>query len=117
MAGGKMIFGSPERGTPDRDAFMSEMSEPTASPAPLSLPCDVFLSYRHVDPDRAFARDLLGRLEAAGFRVAIDERDFRPEATFLEEMERCIQESRFTLAVLSPRYVESGNTMEEAIIS
>jgi formylglycine-generating enzyme required for sulfatase activity len=55
-------------------------------------------------------------LEAAGLKIAIDERDFHPQATFLEEMERCIRESRFTLAILSSTYFESGNTQEEAII-
>jgi formylglycine-generating enzyme required for sulfatase activity len=77
---------------------------------------DAFLSYRHQEPDRSFAWSLVERLEGAGFKVAIDERDFRPEQTFLEEMERCIRQSRLTLAVLSPRYLESGNTMEEAIV-
>ena len=32
-------------------------------------------------------------------------------------MERCIKQSRFTLAVSSPRYFQSGNTNEEAIIT
>jgi eukaryotic-like serine/threonine-protein kinase len=77
---------------------------------------DAFLSYRRCEPDRGFARELLRKLEEAGLRVAIDERDFRAEAAFLEEMERCIQESRFTLAVISPRYLESGNTVEEATL-
>jgi len=77
---------------------------------------DAFLSYRHEEPDRSFAWSLVERLEGAGFRVAIDDRDFQPEQTFLEEMERCIRESHFTLAVLSPRYLESGNTREEAIL-
>jgi hypothetical protein len=75
-----------------------------------------FISYRHGDPDQNFARQLLQDLEAAGYKVAIDERDFSPSATFLEEMERCVKESRFTLAVISPRYFQSGNTQEEAII-
>ena len=77
---------------------------------------DAFISYRHKDPDRQFARDLLGQLQADGYAVAIDERDFRPNETFLGEMERCTRESRFTLAVISPRYFDSGNTEEEAII-
>jgi hypothetical protein len=83
----------------------------------LQIQNDAFISYRHCEPDRTFAHDLLRDLEAAGFRVAIDERDFSPQASFLEEIERCIRESRFTLAVLSPRYLESGNTWEEAIIT
>ena len=77
---------------------------------------DAFISYRRHEPDRTFARRLLGDLEAAGYRIAIDERDFKANATFLGEMERCIKESRFTLAIVSPNYLASGNCEEEAII-
>ena len=77
---------------------------------------DVFVSYRHDPVDRAFATELVAALEADGYRVAIDERDFPANASFLQEMERCIRESRFTVAVISPRYLESGNAQEEAII-
>ena len=48
--------------------------------------------------------------------MAIDERDFPANASFLQEMERSIRESRFTVAVISPRYLQSGNCEEEAII-
>ena len=85
------------------------------SPTPATLRYDAFLSYRHCEPDRSLAQKLLSRLEGAGFSVAIDDRDFRPEQTFPEEMERCVRESRFTLALLSPAYFESGNTLEESI--
>ncbi|HEY2294030.1 MAG TPA: SUMF1/EgtB/PvdO family nonheme iron enzyme [Thermoanaerobaculia bacterium] len=85
------------------------------SPTPATFRYDAFLSYRRREPDRSFARGLLTRLEQAGFSVAIDERDFRPEQTFLQEMERCVRESRFTLALLSPAYFDSGNTVEESI--
>ena len=77
---------------------------------------DAFISYRRRDPDRAFARQLLRDLEGRGYKVAIDERDFDANASFLQEMERFIQQSRFTLTVLSLRYLESGNCEEEAII-
>ena len=77
---------------------------------------DVFLSYRHGPPDADIARDLLETLEADGYRVAIDERDFPANASFLEEMERCIRESRYTVAIVSARYLESGNCQEEAIV-
>jgi len=77
---------------------------------------DAFISYRHQEPDKTFARDMLARLEAAGLKVAIDERDFAPNEQFLPEMERCVKESRFTLAVISPRYLGSGNCLEEAVI-
>ena len=78
---------------------------------------DAFISYRHAEPDAAFARDLVGALERDGYRVAIDERDFAANASFLQEMERCIRESRFTLAVLSPRYLGSGPAEEEAVLT
>jgi hypothetical protein len=77
---------------------------------------DAFISYRHGGPDEAFAFKLLRDLESAGYAVAIDARDFRANATFLDEMERCIKQSRFTLAVISPRYLGSGNCNEEAVI-
>ena len=77
---------------------------------------DVFVSYRHGGADTAFATELVSALEADGYRVCIDERDFRANSSFLEEMERSVRESRFTVALISSRYLESGNTLEEAII-
>ena len=76
-----------------------------------------FISYRHVEPDEQFTRDLRRRLRDAGFTVAFDRTDFFPACTFLEEIERCVKDSRFTLLVISPRYLDSGNTQEEAIIT
>jgi hypothetical protein len=78
---------------------------------------DAFISYRRQEPDKAFARWLLKALKAGGYRVAFDEIDFSPQRTFLSEMERCCQESRFVLAVISPRYFESGNAEMEATIT
>jgi hypothetical protein len=78
---------------------------------------DVFISYRHIDPDKTYARQLLSDLEAAGYKVAIDERDFEGNRPFLQEMERCIEESRFTLSVVTPRYIESGNVEQEHLLA
>jgi len=75
-----------------------------------------FISYRKQEPDKEFARKLLTDLEQDGYKVAIDDKDFAPNESFLTEMERCVRESRFTLCILSPRYLESGNCQEEAII-
>ncbi len=88
------------------------------SPIGAALPIlyDVFISYRHGAPDGTFARDLLVALEGRGYRVAIDERDFPANASFLQEMERCIRQSRFTVAILSTRYLGSGHCEEEAIV-
>jgi hypothetical protein len=91
---------------------------PAPQPAPESpIRYDVFMSYRHGGADATFARELVAALEAEGYRVAIDERDFLANASFLQEMERAIRQSRFTVAVISQRYLESGNTEEEAMIT
>jgi hypothetical protein len=91
----------------------------TPAPAVPDAPSryDVFISYRHGGADADVARQLLQALESDGYVVAIDERDFPANASFLQEMERCIRESRYTVAILSPRYLESGHCEEEAIIS
>ncbi|HSF42531.1 MAG TPA: toll/interleukin-1 receptor domain-containing protein, partial [Thermoanaerobaculia bacterium] len=78
---------------------------------------DAFLSYRRQEPDSTFARDLLARLEGEGYTVAIDGPDFGGNLSFLEEIERCIRGSRLTLSVVSPRYLESGNCVEEMRIA
>lgn len=89
---------------------------PGGDAAPLPLMYDVFISYRHGGHDADVARDLLSALERRGYRVAIDERDFPANASFLLEMERCIRQSRFTVAVVSSRYLGSGHCEEEAIL-
>ena len=92
-----------------------ETAAPVAAAAQ-TIRYDVFLSYRHDGSDMAFARQLLDTLESHGYRVAIDERDFPANASFLLEMERCVRQSRFTVAVVSSRYLLSDNCQEEAII-
>ncbi|MGO8670933.1 MAG: TIR domain-containing protein [Capsulimonadaceae bacterium] len=77
---------------------------------------DVFVSYRRREPDQGWALDLVRRLQQDGYKVAIDIRDFRPNENFLIELERCVVQSRFTVAVVSARYLE-GNTDEELVIA
>jgi hypothetical protein len=97
--------------------------QPAGSPAGTAAPLssvkvryDAFISYRHGGRDTEFARELVAALEARGYIVAIDERDFPANASFLHEMERSIRESRFTVALISSRYLGSGNCEEEATI-
>lgn len=122
LAGAALALAAgPSLALPGRRA--QEPSSPTATPpgaarqtgAP-SLRYDVFLSYRHGPPDATVARELAEMLEQLGYAVAIDGRDFAPNAHFLTEMERCIRESRFTLALLSRRYLHSGPCEEESLI-
>jgi len=82
-----------------------------------ALRYDAFISYRHGGHDGEFARELAASLDRIGYRVAIDERDFPGNASFLQEMERCIRESRYTIAVISSRYLDSGHCEEEAVLS
>ena len=91
---------------------------PTAPSASPRTPIyDAFLSYRHTEPDKTYALQVLEALESRGLRAAIDIRDFRPNEHFVTEMERCVTQSRFVLCVITARYVDSDHCIEEAIIS
>ena len=79
---------------------------------------DVFLSYRQQEPDKTWVRKtLLPRLEEAGLSVCIDYRDFRLGAPLVLEMARAVEESRYTLAVLSPAYLQSNFTELESVLA
>jgi TIR domain/Caspase domain len=89
----------------------------SASPAD-GFRYDLFISYRHQEPDRSWVRKtLLPRLEAEGVRVCIDYKDFRPGALLLLEMGRAIEQSRYTLAILSPAYLTSNFTEVENVMA
>jgi tetratricopeptide (TPR) repeat protein len=67
---------------------------------------DVFISYSSRDKDWVRS-DLLDRIEKAGLRAFIDFRDFRRGAPSIQEMERGIVQSRKTVVILTPPYIES----------
>jgi hypothetical protein len=68
---------------------------------------DAFVSYRHQEPDKSWVRGyLVPALEDAGLRVCVDHRDFRLGAPLVTEMARAVEESRWTIAVLSPAYLD-----------
>jgi hypothetical protein len=77
---------------------------------------DCFISYRHGAPDSTIASELYAALNEFGFKAVWDG-NFAPNQTFLHEMARCVVESRFTICLLSKRYLESGNTCEEAVMT
>ncbi len=80
-----------------------------------SFDYDVFISYSHAD--KAWVRgELLARLEASSLRVCIDDRDFRPGAPSVKEMEHAVVNSRKTVLVLTPAYVASAWTDFEALM-
>lgn len=76
---------------------------------------DVFISYSHRNKD--WVRSwLLPQLKNAGLKVCIDYESFEPGAPSLTEMERAVLQSRKTVLVLTPEYLESGWTEFENIL-
>ena len=79
---------------------------------------DVFLSYRQQDPDKSWVqKTLLPRLKAEGLRVCIDIESFRLSGYIVSETERAVEQSRYTLAVLSPAYLDSSFAELEGILA
>src|SRR5687767_4862422 len=67
------------------------------------LPYDVFVSYS--EPDEAWVlSELCPRLEDAAIR-AIHRGNFSPGTPIVDELDRAIQESPWTLLILSPSYL------------
>lgn len=95
--------------------------------APASMPSaphaddfvyDVFISYRQQEPDKTWIRKTLQpRLENEGLRVCIDYRDFHLGAPLVLEMARAVEQSRYTLAILSPAYLRSNFTELESVLA
>jgi len=79
---------------------------------------DAFISYRHQEPDRAWVRStLLPRLRAEGLKVCIDYESFRLGAPLVLEMARAVEQSRYTLAILSPAYLQSNFAELENVLA
>jgi hypothetical protein len=77
---------------------------------------DVFISYSSKDVDWVKGI-LMPKLESHSFRVFIDFRDFRTGSASVAEMQRGVVESRRTLLVLSPHYVQSDWTTFENVMA
>lgn len=76
---------------------------------------DVFISYSRRD-EAWVTGALLPRLEKAGLRVCIDFRDFIPGKPALMNMQDAVKNSRHTLLVLTPAWVESQWTLYESLL-
>jgi hypothetical protein len=77
---------------------------------------DVFISYSHTDREWVWD-ELLPRLEGAGLRVCIDDRDFEIGVPSLINMERAVDSSRHTLIVLTQAWVGSEWTEFESLLA
>ena len=79
---------------------------------------DVFISYRHTEPDNSWVRKkLVPRLEAIRLRPFVDYKHFKLGAPLVLEMARGVESCRYTLAVLSPTYLESNFTELENVLA
>lgn len=79
---------------------------------------DVFISYRQQEPDESWVRKVLvPGLEEKGLRVLIDYRDFRLGPPLVELMAQGVEQSRYTLAVLTPAYLASNFTNLENVLA
>jgi hypothetical protein len=79
---------------------------------------DAFISYRQKEPDKSWVRKkLLPALEAYGMKVCIDFRDFQLGEYLIHEMERAVEKSRCTVAILTPAYITSNFTDLENVLA
>jgi hypothetical protein len=76
----------------------------------------IFVSYAHADSEWVIKK-LLPRLEAARLQTIIDFRDFKPGAMSIEEMERAVLKSDYTIVVLSEQYVQSEWCTFESVMT
>lgn len=105
-------------GQPNRNnapSTANQISGETPSVASINYQHDIFISYSHAD--RFWVWDiLLPRLEGAGLRVCIDDRDFKVGVPLLTNIEEAVEKSRHTLIVLTPAWIESQWTEFESLL-
>jgi len=77
---------------------------------------DVFVSYSHANQTWVWD-ELLLKLEQAGLKVCIDDRDFEIGVPILTNVERAVDNSCHTLLVLTPAWVESEWTELESLLA
>jgi hypothetical protein len=79
---------------------------------------DVFVSYRHCEPDMSFVRSqLVPALQAAGFCTCLDVECFVIGYPLILQMQTAVRESRYTLVVLSRAYLEGSFARAENVMA
>lgn len=76
---------------------------------PTKIVYDAFLSYCRTDPaDRAWVTKVaVPYLERLGLKLCLEHRDFRLGASRLDETNRAVRTSRYTIGVFTPAYIET----------
>jgi hypothetical protein len=80
---------------------------------------DAFVSYCREDADdRAWVTTVLvPYLEHSGLRLCLEQRDFQLGASRIDEIERVVTQSRYTVAVLSPAYLDGAFEAYQALLA
>jgi len=80
---------------------------------------DAFVSYCHDDPDdRAWVTDtLVPTLEGLGLKLCLENRDFRLGASRVEETDRAVLRSRYTISVFTPAYLAGAFETYDAVLA
>ncbi|HSS20140.1 MAG TPA: caspase family protein [Pyrinomonadaceae bacterium] len=79
---------------------------------------DLFISYRHQEPDKTWVRKtLVPRLKAEGLRICVDFESFAISGLVINEMERAVEQSRYTVSILSPSYLKSNFAQFEEVLA
>jgi len=96
------------------------------APAALAIPVppdeavyDAFLSYCHDDAsDRAWVLGVMvPYLEGLGLKLCLEIRDFRLGATRVEETDRVVSASRYTVAVFTPAYLANAYDAYDSVLA
>jgi hypothetical protein len=88
-------------------------------PAPDELTYDAFISYcRDDEDDRTWVLGtLVPYLERLALRLCLEHRDFRLGSSRVEEIERAVAHSRFTVVVFTPAYLAGSFEMYQAVLA
>lgn len=77
---------------------------------------DVFISYSHKD-SKFVEEKLIPFLKLRSFTYCVDKESFQTGSTSVEEIERCINQSRRVISVLTPAYLKSDWSKFENIMA
>jgi hypothetical protein len=94
--------------------------EPLAIPPPPDkFVYDAFVSYcRDNADDRIWVLEaLVPRLERLGLQLCLEHRDFRLGASRIEEIERAVTQSRYTIGIFTPAYLASAFEMYHSLLA
>ena len=100
--------------------FRGGIAPPLALPAaPDDAAYDAFVSYREGDADdRAWVLGtLVTYLESLGLKLCLEERDFRIGWSLVDEIDRAVTTSRYTLVIFTPTYLADGYENYQSVLA